>query len=145
VKGLAVEGIGELEKLRIREGGRAMTLDKVSGIRVMRESDVPYSGLADAPAMELARVVTEAATTELGGGFIRYQNGDGELADWTLKYDEVLYVIEGVLEVISNGESFVAGTGEVMVIPKGVTVTYRGERGTKVFFVLQPRDWATRS
>jgi len=122
-----------------------MTLDNVSGIRVMRESDIPYSGLADAPTMELARVVTEAATTDLGGGFIRYQNADGELADWTLKYDEVLYVIEGVLEVISNGESFVARTGEVMVIPKGVTVTYRGERGTKVFFVLQPRDWATRS
>jgi ethanolamine utilization protein EutQ len=122
-----------------------MTLNNNEGIRVMRESDVPYSGLDDAPAMELARVVTEAATTDLGGGFIRYQNADGELADWTLKYDEVLYIIEGGLEVISNGESFVARTGEVMVIPKGVTVTYRGEMGTKVFFVLQPRDWATRS
>ena len=122
-----------------------MTLNNTEGIRVMRESDVPYSGLDDAPAMELARVVTEAGTTDLGGGFIRYQNADGELADWTLKYDEVLYIIEGGLEVISNGESFVARTGEVMVIPKGVTVTYRSEMGTKVFFVLQPRDWATRS
>jgi len=122
-----------------------MTLDNASGIRVMRESDVPYSGLDDAPAMELARVVTDAATTDLGGGFIRYQEGDGELADWTLKYDEALYVIDGVLEVISNSESFVASAGEVMVIAKGATVTYRGEKGTKVFFVLQPRDWATRS
>jgi len=122
-----------------------MTLDNTKGIRVMRESDVPYSGLDDVPTMELARVVTEAATTDLGGGFIRYQNGDGELADWTLKYDEVLYVIEGGLEVISDGESFVARTGEVLVIPKGATVTYRGAKGTKVFFVLQPRDWATRS
>jgi ethanolamine utilization protein EutQ len=122
-----------------------MTLDNASGIRVMRESDVPYSGLDGAPAMELARVVTEAATTDLGGGFIRYQDGDGELADWTLTYDEALYVIDGVLEVISNGESSVARAGEVMVIAKGTTVTYRGEKGTKVFFVLQPRDWATRS
>jgi len=122
-----------------------MTLDNASGIRVMRESDMPYSGLDGAHAMELARVVTEAATTNLGGGFIRYQNADGELADWTLTYDEVLYVIEGVLEVISNGESFVARAGEAMVIPKGATVTYRGAKGTKVFFVLQPRDWATRS
>src|ERR1039458_9371939 len=108
-----------------------MTLDNTSGIRVMSESDVPYSGLDDAPAMELARVVTEAGTTDLGGGFIRYQNADGALGESTLKYADGLYIIEGGLEVISNGESFVARPGEVMVIPKGVAVTYRGEMGTR--------------
>jgi len=81
-------------------------------------------------------VVTEAATTiwAVASFDTRTPTGTGRL---TLKYDEVLYIIEGGLEVISNGESFVARTGEVMVIPKGVTVTYRGEMGTKVFFVLQ--------
>jgi ethanolamine utilization protein EutQ len=113
-------------------------------VRLMRESDVPFTGLDGLPAMQLARVVTEAASTDLGGGFVRF-DPDGEMANWTLKYDEVFYVIEGRLEVLSNGESVVGGPGDVIVIPKGTTVTYRGAAGTKAFFVLHPRDWATRT
>jgi len=119
--------------------------DNAGAVRVLREGDVPYSALADAPAMELARVVTEAATTDLGGGFVSFEKDDGELADWTLKYDEVFYIIEGRLEVLSNGQSVTARAGEAIVIPKGTTVTYRGHKGTKCFFVLHPRDWATRA
>jgi ethanolamine utilization protein EutQ (cupin superfamily) len=117
--------------------------NNIGKVRVLHEVDVPYSGLDGVPAMELARVVTEAATTDLGGGFVRFENA-GQLADWTLKYDEVFYVIEGSFEVLSNGSSVVAGPGEVILIPKGTTVTYRGRANTKVFFVLHPRDWATR-
>jgi ethanolamine utilization protein EutQ len=132
-----------MQSIRKEEMDMTTHQNGAHGVRLMRESDVPFTGLDDAPAMQLARVVTEAATTDLGGGFVRFEP-DGELAEWTLRYDEVFYVIAGRLEVLSNGESVIARPGEVLVIARGTTVTYRGAAGTKAFFVLHPRDWATR-
>ena len=95
--------------------------------------------------MELARVITTPATTGLGGGFSRF-TGEAVLADWTLRYDEVFYVIEGELVIESAGHKTVrGGPGEVILIQAGTTVTYRSGPGTKAFFVLHPRDWADRT
>lgn len=99
-----------------------------------------YEPLPGATGMELNRVVTDAGTTELGGGFARFST-DGEFADWTLGYDEAFYVIEGRFDVESGGEVRSAGPGESLLIRRGTTVTYRGVEGTKVFFILYPRNW----
>lgn len=115
-----------------------------AGPSALHESDVEYEPLGIAPALELARVITNAATSDLGGGFAHFRE-DGELADWTLPYDEVFFVLEGRLEVISSGTSASAGSGEVLVIPRGTTVTYRAVAATRAFFVLHPRDWAERA
>jgi ethanolamine utilization protein EutQ len=122
-----------------------MTADDSTGrVLLLREGDTPYEGLDGVPGMELARVITTPATTGLGGGFSRF-TGQAELADWTLRYDEVFYVIEGELVIESAGQTVRGGPGEVILIPAGTTVTYRSGPGTKAFFVLHPRDWAERA
>jgi ethanolamine utilization protein EutQ (cupin superfamily) len=118
----------------------SLARENVSPVAVLDETDASYQGLDGARGLELARVVTDAATTDLGGGFARFEV-DGELAGWTLAYDEVFFVVAGRLEVISEGVSRVAVAGQALLIPKGTTVTYRGTAGTKAFFVLHPRDW----
>jgi ethanolamine utilization protein EutQ len=118
--------------------------EAVGRVLLLREGDTPYEGLDGVPGMELARVITTPATTSLGGGFSRF-TGEAVLADWTLRYDEVFYVIEGELVIESGRETIHGGPGEVILIPAGATVTYRAGPGTKVFFVLHPRDWAERS
>jgi ethanolamine utilization protein EutQ (cupin superfamily) len=119
--------------------------DEAAGrVLLLREGDTPYEGLDGVPGMELARVITTPATTSLGGGFSRF-TGEAVLADWTLCYDEVFYVIEGELVIESGHETIHGGPGEVILIPAGTTVTYRAGPGTKAFFVLHPRDWAERS
>lgn len=115
--------------------------DAASRVLLLREGDTPYEGLTGVPGMELARVLTSAATTGLGGGFSRF-TGEAVLAGWTLRYDEVFYVIEGELSIESGGQTVRGGPGEVILIPAGTTVTYRSGPGTKAFFVLHPRDWA---
>lgn len=119
-----------------------MSDSKADGpVLLLREGDTPYEELEGVPGMELGRVITTPATTQLGGGFSRF-TGDCELADWTLRYDEVFYVIEGELVIESSGTVTRGGPGEVLLIPAGTTVTYRSGPGTKAFFVLHPRDWA---
>jgi ethanolamine utilization protein EutQ (cupin superfamily) len=113
------------------------------GLAVVRESDVAYSDMA--PGMQGARGLTQAGFTSLGGGWVR-MDGSAEMAGWTLKYDEVLYVVRGQLEVEeSGGPTAVAGPGEAILIGEGTTVTYRSQPDTLVFFVLNPRDWDQRA
>lgn len=122
-----------------RREGEPMTKDGRRPISlVLQEGD--FEPLPAAPGLELARVLTSAGTTGLGGGMARFKE-DAELADWTLRYDEVFFVLEGVLSVESEGESVSAGPGEIVLIPKGATVTYRGTVGTRAYFVLHPRVW----
>jgi ethanolamine utilization protein EutQ (cupin superfamily) len=113
------------------------------GLAVVKEGDVAYSDMA--PGMQGARGLTQAGFTSLGGGWVR-MDGTDELKDWTLKYDEVLYVVRGQAEVEEKGgPTAVAGPGEAILIGEGTTVTYRSQPDTLVFFVLNPRDWDRRS
>ena len=111
-------------------------------VKLLTDHDLPFSELV--PGMELARSITHAGTTRLGGGYMKFTE-DAEFPDWTLKYDEVLFVQEGELEVVSEGNSVKASAGEAILIPDGVKVTYRGRAGTVGFFVLWPFDWSKKA
>jgi ethanolamine utilization protein EutQ (cupin superfamily) len=107
-------------------------------VKLLTDRDVPFEELV--PGLELARAITSAGSTQLGGGYMRFVQ-DAEFADWTLTYDEVLFVQTGELMVASDGGDTVAQAGEAILIPKGAMVTYRGRAGTVCFFVLWPFDW----
>lgn len=107
-------------------------------VKLLTDGDLPYSELV--PGLELSRAITHAGTTQLGGGYMRFDK-DSEFPDWTLSYDEVLFVQKGELVIISDGATVRAGPGEAILIPKGAKVTYRGRAGTVGFFVLWPFDW----
>jgi len=107
-------------------------------VKRLTEGDLPYSELV--PGLELSRAITNAGTTQLGGGYMRFVT-DAEFPGWTLTYDEVLFVQKGELEVASDSGSVKAHPGEAILIPKGAKVTYRGRAMTVAFFVLWPFDW----
>jgi len=107
-------------------------------VKLLTDHDLPFSTVV--PGMELARSITHAGTTQLGGGYMKFTE-DAVLPDWTLKYDEVLFVTDGELEVESEGKSTKARGGQAILISEGAKVTYRGKAGTVGFFVLWPFDW----
>jgi ethanolamine utilization protein EutQ (cupin superfamily) len=109
-----------------------------AGVKLLTDRDVPFTDLV--PGLELSRAITHAGTTQLGGGYMRFSS-DAEFPDWTLKYDEVLFVQSGELELLSDGSSVKARAGQAILIAKGAKVTYRGKAGTVGFFVLWPFDW----
>ena len=113
-------------------------MDTQVKVKRLTDKDVPFTDLV--PGLELSRAITGAGTTQLGGGYMRFSK-DAEFADWTLSYDEVLFVQSGELEIVTGGESIKAGAGEAILIPNGAKVTYRGRAGTVGFFVLWPFDW----
>ena len=60
---------------------------------------------------------------------------------WHLDYDEVDYVIEGRLDVISGDEVMSAGPGEISFIPKGSDIQFSVKDKARFIYVTYPADW----
>lgn len=43
---------------------------------------------------------------------------------WTLHYDEIDYVIEGELSILIDGQTITAGPGEIILIPKDLSLIH---------------------
>lgn len=84
-------------------------------------------------------VVTGAGQgTRLGSGFVRF---DRARIPWTVRYDEVIVVLEGELTVRTQHGDLTAGPRECIWLPNGTVLTYLSENAL-VFFAIEPADWA---
>ncbi len=105
---------------------------------------IEFSSLEFKPRFEYgdqasAAVISSAEQlTELGTGFGKLQNAQ---FPWTIKYDEVLLVIEGELTVHANNETFVAGPKDSIWLPKGTTLEYEAKNAL-IFYAIHPANWA---
>ncbi|HEM3173155.1 TPA: DUF861 domain-containing protein [Streptococcus suis] len=60
---------------------------------------------------------------------------------WHLDYDEVDYVIEGQLDIITGDEVMTAGPGEILFIPKGSDIQFSVKDKARFIYVTYPADW----
>ncbi len=65
--------------------------------------------------------------------------------DWTLKYEEIDYVVDGMLEFKVNGQTYRGQAGDVFYIPANASVTFSAPGKVKFFFVTYPANWAELS
>lgn len=100
-------------------------------------TDLAFAPVGD--GVQIARVVADPMPTGFGVGVIEF-NG-GTIPDWTLPYDEVSIVMAGELRVTTTSGEIVAPAGQLVVIPMGTTVTYAADPGTRLVYVVQPRNW----
>lgn len=89
----------------------------------------------------LKDVLSLEESPRLGCGVMQM---DESAFDWTLKYDEVDYVVEGTLEVIVNGRKTVANAGEIIFIPKNSSIVFSAPEHARFIYVTYPADWANQ-
>ena len=65
--------------------------------------------------------------------------------DWVLNYEEIDYIVEGVLEFIIDGKKYSGKAGDVFYIPSGASVTFSSPGKVKFFYVTYPANWAELS
>ena len=105
---------------------------------------MPFDSLEFSPRFEYgdqAKVVELCGSgqgTELGTGFGRFINAT---IPWTVKYDEVLLVIEGNVTVETKSGSFTAGPRDCIWLPKGTDLVYRAQNAL-VFYAIHPANWS---
>lgn len=61
---------------------------------------------------------------------------------WTLKYDEVDYVIDGVLEIDIDGRKVTGKKGDIIFIPKNSSINFTVPDFARFMYVTYPANWA---
>lgn len=107
------------------------------GVRLVDHNDLGFVVRGGPPgAAYVARAFSNEVSPNLGVGFARWE---GATVSWTTLYEEVIFTIEGCLEVESGGVKHQVKPGQVLLIPKCTALTYGG---FALFgYVVYPGNW----
>ncbi|MCL1840511.1 MAG: cupin domain-containing protein [Propionibacteriaceae bacterium] len=113
----------------------------VIGIDAPKVATQPFPFPLDVPAnsVRLIDLLTLDESPRVGCGLMEM---DATSFDWTLKYDEVDYVIEGTLELILDGRTMRATAGQVLYIPKNTPLRFSTPDKVRFFYVVYPANWS---
>ncbi|MEP0940199.1 MAG: hypothetical protein ABJH63_14115 [Rhizobiaceae bacterium] len=78
--------------------------------------------------------------SKLGAGLVRLTKAQ---IPWTIKYDEIILVLEGTFTVRTENDVLTAGPFDTIWLPAGTALTYEAEEAL-LFYAIQPADWAAQ-
>ncbi|MGD9899555.1 MAG: ethanolamine utilization acetate kinase EutQ [Calditrichaceae bacterium] len=113
-----------------------------SGIILIKGQSVKLERFEEAGPdknIRLADVVTHEDGSPIAAGIMEWKK---ESFPWTLTYDEVDIVLEGILSITIDGKTFEGHAGDMFYIPKGSSIIFGTPTRTKVFYSTYPANWA---
>lgn len=87
----------------------------------------------------LKDVITLEESPRLGCGLMEMTES---CFKWTLKYDEIDYIIDGQLEIKIDGRSVIGSKGDMIFIPKNSTIEFSAPDFARFMYVTYPANWA---
>lgn len=90
---------------------------------------------------EIAREVNAGISRSMGAGIECIEN---TTIDWTVSYDEVLFIHEGRLQVEFDDAAHDCGPGDIVWLPEGTHLRYVATGRVRYFYAVWPVDWAAR-
>ena len=139
-----------MDKTQLEALVRQVLLEKLGGgshAHGVLKSAVPALRVTEADRMDTGdpghRVYTHDLFTleqspRLGAGLMEMER---TTFPWTLNYDEMDYVIEGELTILTGGGAVTAGPGEVVYIPKGSSIQFSVPGKARFLYFVYPADW----
>ncbi|WP_105131619.1 ethanolamine utilization protein EutQ [Burkholderia sp. BE12] len=111
--------------------------DATASARLVDHADLGFVVRGGPPgAAYVARALPDDVSPNLGIGFARWE---GAKVSWTTLYEEVIFTIEGCLEVDTGGVTHRVSPGQVLWLPKYTTLVYSG---FALFgYVVYPGNW----
>ena len=76
--------------------------------------------------------------SKLGAGLVRLTNAK---IPWTIKYDEIILVLEGSFTVRTANDVLTAQPFDSIWLPAGTALTYEADEAL-LFYAIHPADWA---
>ncbi len=107
--------------------------------RAVRLAPFPFDIGRPEMDVRLADVITSEHGSPMAAGFMTLHKGQ---FPWHLDYDEIEYVIEGELHIITDQGTIVGLPGDVIFIPKGSDIQFATPSWAKFLYVTYPADWA---
>ena len=113
----------------------------MSGIKHFKRADLSFEAYGGPPGKAtIARLVGPGLSKTMGVGIATF---DGCSIEWTVLYDEMIVVLEGLFRLRAGQEVFEGRPGDVIWIPERTPIVYEGESAT-VCYALYPVDWRQR-
>jgi len=129
-----------LEKLQQSDGKIIKEVDS-SGVISIKGSTVkcePFDTGRAGDKVYLKDILSLDESPRLGCGFMEMKNSS---FPWTLKYDEIDYIIEGTLEIIINGNKIRGNAGDVIFIPMNSSIEFSAPDYAKFIYITYPANW----
>ena len=138
--------MAERDRAAIEELVRRVLLEKLggNGPRV-KKVEVPRLDVAAEHRMDTGNPADRVWTRDLFTLEEAPRLGCGLMVDttfpWTLRYDEMDYVIEGRLDILVDGQTVSAGPGEVLYIPKDTSIQFSVRDKARFLYFVYPANW----
>ncbi len=105
-----------------------------------KRSDLSFEPYAGPPGRsEIARLIGTEESQTMGAGIALFEDSSVE---WTVKYDELICVLQGHFRLRVGDERFDCEPGDVLWIPNGTPLKYESDGRAEVFYSLYPVDWS---
>ncbi|WP_372596948.1 ethanolamine utilization protein EutQ [Amphritea sp.] len=106
--------------------------------RLIKGSEISFTHRGGPPGHgEVGRAISTDISSSMGAGIARFD--DCSIA-WTVLYDEVVYVVEGLFRLVTPDAVLEGQAGDVIWIPEGTQLRYEGEQAT-IFYAVYPGNW----
>ena len=119
-------------------------VDEKSGVLCVKTETVkpePFDTGKAGDKVFLTDIVTLDESPRLGCGIMEMETTS---FDWTLKYDEVDYIIDGTLEIVIDGRKVVGNKGDIIFIPKNTSIAFSVPESARFMYVTYPADWESQ-
>lgn len=108
-----------------------------SGVQRVDHADLGFVVRGGPPgAAYVARAISNEVSPNMGIGFARWE---GARVAWTTLYEEVIFTIEGCLDVEADDELHRVTPGQLLWIPKCTALVYAGY--ALFGYVVYPGNW----
>jgi len=117
------------------------TIDR-SGVALIETSTVKpekFDTGKEGDNVSLIDVLTLEESPRIGTGVMEMKNS---CFDWTLKYDEIDYIIDGTLEIIIDDRKVVGHKGDTIFIPKNTSIQFATPDFARFLYVVYPANWS---
>ncbi len=109
--------------------------------RLMKGADADFQPRFEyGDQVQAAHLCGDADGSELGAGLVRLTNAR---IPWTVKYDEIILVLEGTFSVRTEDELLTAHKMDSIWLPAGTKLTYESDEAL-LFYAIHPSNWASK-
>jgi ethanolamine utilization protein EutQ len=105
----------------------------MANVKLFRKSDQNLVPASNGAAVQ--GLVNTSFSTRLGAGIGVFKNCAME---WTVTYDEVLFILEGQFRLKTSEGTFHAGPGDTLWIPEGTRLIYEADELVTFFYAVAP-------
>lgn len=129
------------EQLKGKGSEFGKTIDEKSGVAVVKTQTVnpeKFDTGKEGDQVYLKDVFTLEESPRIGCGVMEMHES---VFDWTLKYDEIDYIIEGTLEIIIGDRKIVGEKGDILFIPKNTAIKFSSPNYSRFVYVVYPANW----